>query len=568
MPQHRMITVSNDFQEVVGRAPLRVGVLLNTLKVPAWVAAILEEIERGSFARIELVAVNDTQPQRRSAMQKLALNRTRLLYAAYRSVDERTARCTPDAFRPTDVTPLLTRATIISISPRRTRFSDYFPDAAIRQIVDADLDVILRFGFRILRGPILQTARYGVWSYHHGDNQVHRGGPSGFWEVFEGDAVTGAVLQVLSDDLDGGTVLARSYVRTNRWSVHRSRNNQYLKSVALAVRALKTLHRQGPGVMSCASGTNGFDPYSRPLYRVPGNRVMTRLLARKSAELVGHQARKLLGRPQWFIAFKTHAGDAPDTTFYRFRPLLPPADRFWADPFPIARNGRHYIFFEEFIRRNGRGHIAVMEINADGTVGAPRVVLERPYHLAYPHIFEWRGELFMVPDSSQARGVQLFRCTRFPGEWTLETVLLEDIPATDATLQQIDGVWWLFTTIADPPAENYETLHLFHAETPMGPWIPHQANPVKIDVRSARPAGRLFEHGAHWYRPAQDCSIRYGYGIQVNRIERLDRHDYREQVTATIGPGWYPGLVGTHTLNHCPGMTVIDGRRRMHRRWV
>jgi hypothetical protein len=81
---------------------------------------------------------------------------------------------------------------------------------------------------------------------------------------------------------------------------------------------------------------------------------------------------------------------------------------------------------------------------------------------------------------------------------------------------------------------------------------------VKSDVRSARPAGRLFRHGGHWYRPAQDCSVRYGYATVVHRIERIDREEYREVEASRIFPNWLPDMAGTHTLNAAGGLTVVD----------
>ena len=47
--------------------------------------------------------------------------------------------------------------------------------------------------------------------FHRGSKRANRGGPPGFWEVMDGEPVTGAVLQVLSEDLDAGLVLARSF---------------------------------------------------------------------------------------------------------------------------------------------------------------------------------------------------------------------------------------------------------------------------------------------------------------------------------------------------------------------
>jgi methionyl-tRNA formyltransferase len=101
------------------------------------------------------------------------------------------------------------------VDPITTRFVHRFPDDAIEQIREKKLDVLIRFGFNILRGEILTAARYGVWSYHHGDNDYYRGGPAYFWEVLEGNPVSGATLQVLTEELDAGTVLYKGLFATH-----------------------------------------------------------------------------------------------------------------------------------------------------------------------------------------------------------------------------------------------------------------------------------------------------------------------------------------------------------------
>jgi len=30
---------------------------------------------------------------------------------------------------------------------------------------------------------LLNASKYGVWSFHHADNSINRGGPAGFWEI-------------------------------------------------------------------------------------------------------------------------------------------------------------------------------------------------------------------------------------------------------------------------------------------------------------------------------------------------------------------------------------------------
>jgi hypothetical protein len=240
---------------------------------------------------------------------------------------------------------------------------------------------------------------------------------------------------------------------------------------------------------------------------------------------------------------------------------VPPRDRFWADPFPIKFEGKTYIFVEEYPYRTRKGHIAVLEIDERGRFGGCRKVLERDYHLSYPFVFPFRGTYYMIPETTASRTVELYRCVEFPHRWEFDRALLTDIRAADATLAEHDGLWWMFANVpVDGALNDYEELHLFYAESPLGPWRPHRRNPIKSDVRSARPAGRLFRRGDVWYRPAQNCMEGYGSSIVVNRITRWDLESYAEVEAAQILPDWDPAIERTHTLNACDHLLVVDAR--------
>ena len=113
---------------------------------------------------------------------------------------------------------------------------------------------------------------------------------------------------------------------------------------------------------------------------------------------------------------------------------------------------------------------------------------------------------------------------------------MENVRAVDATLERIGDLWWLFVNIAVEGASTNDELHLFYATTPLGPWQPHRRNPVKSDVRSSRPAGKLFHWKAALYRPAQDSSVAYGHAISINRIERLSASEFEEVEVSRIVP--------------------------------
>jgi len=107
--------------------------------------------------------------------------------------------------------------------------------------------------------------------------------------------------------------------------------------------------------------------------------------------------------------------------------LDPPRGGFWADPFPLQRDGRSYIFFEELPAGSSKAHISVIEVNRDGSTSAPVKVLERDYHLSYPFLVEEGGELYMIPETASNRTVEVYRCVDFPTKWKLERVLLKDV---------------------------------------------------------------------------------------------------------------------------------------------
>jgi hypothetical protein len=539
---------------------LKVGVMLDSMTQAQWVYDTLADVQRSNFARLALVIENaDPDRPEHGFVRRLLKNRSRIAYALYSRLDDRLFRRQPDAFTEVTVAPLLEGVPVVKARPVKKRFSDYFEPSAVAEIRAHDLDVVLRFGFRILRGEALALARHGVWSYHHGDNLVNRGGPPGFWEVMDGEPVTGSVLQVLGDELDNGRVIYRSHALTDRRSVRRNMENFYRKSATFVIRKLRDLAERGPAALDCDAHARTFVPYSRRLYREPGNIEMLALGARLAGRYAADKLRDAVFVDQWALACRMHPGsDGPDTAMHRFKLLQPPRDRFWADPFPVADRNRHFVFVEELPYATNKGHISVLELDRGGALQRVERVLETAHHLSYPFVFEWRGAHYMAPESGARRRVELYRATAFPGGWMLEDVLLDGVYAVDPTLVEIEGTWWMFVNVGVDGTLNYDELHVYHAPSPFGPWTPHRGNPVKSDVRCARPAGRLFRWNGDLYRPAQDCSGLYGSAIVFNRVTRLTPSEFEETAVSRLEPRWAPHLLGTHTINAAPGITVTD----------
>ena len=535
------------------KRPLRIGLLVDSLTQPRWISKIINDMRSSDFAEICLVVKNEATSEPRGRLQSYWKNRKYLLYALYNRVDNRVSLAEDDAFEDVDIGDLLSGVPVLGVMPVMKKFSDWFPDDAVEKIRSFDLDVVISHGFRILRGEALRIAKHGVWSYHHGDNLVNRGGPAGFWEVMDGSPISGAVLQILSEDLDNGEVISRGWSRTiDRFSVKGSRNNLYWRSSSFVLRKLKELYENG----KVTSDANVFRPYYNRLLKMPTNAELLPRLCKLTWSYAAQKVRYSFFFDQWQLAFRfRNSPDDPNNSFYRFNYLVPPKDKFWADPFPVKYEGKYFVFFEEYLYKDEKAHISVIELSKSGASEATPV-LKRDYHLSYPFMLRWNDRYFMIPETAGNKTIEVYSTDRFPHEWKLETVLLEGIAARDATLFEVEGVWWMFVAIAD--TEFSDELHLYYSESPLGPWKPHAKNPVRSDVRNSRPAGRPFYWKRDLYRPAQDSSQRYGYGMRINKVVELTPTEFREEEVSQILPQWRKDLRGTHTLNMCDDLTVID----------
>lgn len=576
-PDPLPISMPDDSRATV---PIRVVLLLDSLTVPHWVAEQILAILRSDFAEIVGLVLNNGAVDgagshaRRSLFTRAANAwrlRNRVLLERYLRFDARRYPAAgADPFAPSNLTSALAAVPRIVANPRRTAFSDYLDDEALAGLRAMQSDVAVRFGFRILRGGVLGTPRYGVWSYHHGDNSVNRGSPAGLWEVFRGWPSTGAVLQKLSEDLDGGIALARTRVATNPISVHQNRIALYFAAAPLLVQKLRDLSRLGASAVEAMPNEPPFAPYSNRLFVAPTLRELTKGVVSLLVRLISRKMRVSRAKEQWQLAYGfdrrvSSSNSVPQTAMFRLKALVPPADRFWADPCVVQMDDRSFVFFEELEFAENKGRICVVEMGAAGRIGDPCTVINAPHHLSYPFVFRYQDEWYMYVESSACGAQEVYRATSFPHGWVLDRALALGQPVVDPTIAQLNGRWWLFAGTQPALESTYDDLSLFYSDSPLGPWTPHPANPVISDASRARPAGRLFESGNAVIRPGQNCTPTYGSGIVFNRIVRIDTDAYVEETVSRIEPAWSPGLKGIHTISAAGPLTVVDARVTLSR---
>lgn len=535
--------------------------LLDTAIQPSWISDAIEQVQTSSFAQVThvLYSTHALNGHRGApAVRSLALRG--LLHA-----DRWMFRRSPDPLIKTSILPLMSDATRVSLST-----DERLLQATLTSLREADLDVILCLGAINTGNVLADVARHGVWYFPEWEERVRRGVPIGFAETASGRPVVETSLNRVSSDGYSSNVLCRSVSAANAYSPHYTERRILWSMANFPARALKNLATAGlQDDMKTEDGQLRSVINPRPP-ALPDNLATMGIATRLATRLLSYAGRAAFSRTEWSLAVGRDASIGLDVVERgipegAFVPVKNPPDRFWADPFPVTDGTRQWLFVEEFPHSASRAHLAVMAIDSDGRLGPSVPILYCPYHLSYPFVFQWNGDWYLIPESGENLSVDLYRSVRFPYEWVHERRLVVGVRAVDTTLAEIDGRWWMFTTIAPRGGSENDELHIFHAASPLGPWTPLPANPQISDVRRARSAGRVFQYDGSWFRPAQDCSRRYGYAMNINRITELSANTYAEEPIARIDPTWAKGLLGTHTFNHDGGPAVIDGERR---RWT
>lgn len=551
---------------------LRVGILVDSLTLPAWVRHILTGIAASNHSELACVVerVGAPAPARRLDLFVDPARRRHLLYDRYLRWDSSRHAPPPaqDPFHQQDCTDLLGALPRLRVTPLPGKLVHRFGDADLAKLAEWTPDVLLRFGFNILRGPVLQAARYGVWSFHHGDNNIYRGGPAHFWELVERAPLTGVLLQVLTEELDGGLVLAKGLVRTEHGiSLARNRFNPYWMGTQFVVRKLRELHEHGWDYVREHGVPNEPTASAQRIYKRPDNGEIARFLVpRLAAGIVRRLRPAAPGVDFWRMAVRRTANGHPaalESVFPsgEFRWLEAPTGHFYADPFLLAddQGGLPWIFFEDYDYAAGRGTLAVARLTGEGTLGPVSPILTRPYHLSFPHVFRHAGQLWMIPESANSNAVELFSAPHPAGPWTHRADLLESVRAVDTVVWEENGQWHMFTCLYGPHRSGPE-LWLFTADALTGPWKPHPASPVSSSITDCRPGGGVLFSGGRRYRVSQDGSRAYGYRLGLHEIVRLDEKRYEERTVAHVSPESIPGALGVHTYNRCPGWEAIDGK--------
>lgn len=460
--------------------------------------------------------------------------------------------------RRTDLSNMLQGVPVLPCQTmNKGKFSRYLLPKDIEAISGYNLDFIIRFAFGIVRGPILDIPRYGIWSFHHDDIEKYRGGPPSFWEIYRRDPITGAVLQRISGRLDGGVILRKGYFRTAMTSYRLNRDMVYMGSIGWPAQVCRELLLNPSEVVSRLT-----ENASIPIDRSPTAWQLLRFIGKTALYYLQAQWNNLFYADQWNIGILTCSigsflGNTSLESVNWFKPN--PRHIFIADPIPLACD-TNTLLVEGFNYRLGKGYLLAYDIHTR-QIQARKVLPVCNSHISYPFSFFDGEKCWCVPEAAATGRLDAWEWDSDRGSWQLGYTLV-DKPVLDPTILYFNGKWWLFGTLANDQSDV--NLYIWYANRPEGPWEPHLLNPVKCDIRSSRPAGPFFEADGVLFRPAQNCSKTYGGSITINKVVKLTPYSFEEEAVTEILPhrkSPYPD--GVHTIAVVGNQVVVDSKRRI-----
>jgi hypothetical protein len=527
------------------------GILCNSFELQRWQMAIIDHLSQNDIKPVLLI-MPSLQPELRPSFVDKLRNypyKNLIFRVYYRFVLK------PKAKQTLLMDASLRTIPSISCKVEKKGIGEYFRQDDIDKIKSSGATFLIRFGFGILKGDILDCTKFGVWSFHHDDPEVVRGVPSNFWELAEGLTVNGAILQRLTTKIDAGIVLRQGWFGTISHSWEANIDQAYWGT---ALWPLAVCNQLIHGKAFPDKAEVLIKP--SPMRFAPTNHAMVKMLAKMWANKLVFHLKELFITEKWQIGLmnKPYRDVLMKNETLQAECILKGRSKshYLADPHLFTHKHSTYVLYEDYDYKDRHGRIYIQEFDT-GLLpkAAPRRAIERPYHLAFPFVMEHEGNTYCLPENSLGNSLDIYQFNPDSKQFTFKQTLIPDVAAIDPVLFKHQSKWWLFCS--DKKSTN-TLLNIWFADDLFGPWQPHLLNPVKTDIRSARPAGPICKVDGRLIRPAQDCARYSGHRIAVMEIETLTPIEFSEKLIHYLEFTTPSTVKGIHTLSGNDHYTAFD----------
>lgn len=230
-----------------------------------------------------------------------------------------------------------------------------------------------------------------------------------------------------------------------------------------------------------------------------------------------------------------------------------------ADPFLFEKDGKTFLFAELYDKKEGLGKIGYSVFDGR-SFSEWTVVISEKWHLSYPNIFEYNGDIYIVPEANESNTLYAYRAVEFPGRWEKCEPFVQGRRFTDTTFLSTDDSRYAFTY--EIGLSGRDSLLRFNIDENGNIDTGTELN-VSDNDGSARPGGRFFyDSDGSLIRTSQDCADDYGSGLVFSRVKDCTPESYDEEVILKIHPGDIRinrhFISGIHTYNATDSIEAVD----------
>ena len=521
------------------RSHIRLGLLLDSPAASKYVrdfAALVQSQHNLTIATALLISPGKNYPANRTTLGNCFF---KLIVAIERILLRKNKRHY-DHFNTFDISTIIPGGPIIDLKD----------DGAWSTIGLLNIDLFIAFS-KVVPQKLPAAARLGVVRLTH-SGELTKSGPAGFWEVYTRKDVTGFAVERLTSTAQATDVLLAGYAGTQFYYLLNQatlfeKSHYYLFKTIERIRCLS----ETPKDCADTLPSPAFPEIPSAPQSISYLLGLTYLIAGKTREKFHNFER------QWNVGYVRSDWRRATSAYVCI--IENPPRHILADPFVVSRRGKTFCFVEDLDGTTNRGKITVYSVDKDDPTYVG-IALTEDCHLSFPYMFEYRGELYMCPETSEKQEIRIYRCADFPLRWKLEKVLMKDISAVDTLLFERNGRWWMMTN-TDPAkwGDHSLELRIFSATSPLDDvWTPHPGNPFLIDASRTRNGGIVLE-GDRIFRVAQGQGFdMYGKRTTINEIVQLDENSYAERCIHEISPVVESGIAGTHHLHTNGAITTFD----------
>lgn len=237
----------------------------------------------------------------------------------------------------------------------------------------------------------------------------------------------------------------------------------------------------------------------------------------------------------------------------KFKVIMPSLKYGYADPFPVIYNGKHYIFAEIMDKFTEHGCIGVCCIEEHSKFVK---VIDEPFHMSYPNVFELDGTYYMIPETHEARDIRLYVSDDFPYKWKLKKILVSDQNVADFSFFIKGDIMYAIAWDNDRKSSHLYRVSLNNFET-------EELFPNREALIDMRPGGNFYTSNDKLIIPLQECSRCYGEYLRFvetkvftdNNIEQKELFQLKSKDVKVDKLIIYDRL---HTYNRVDDFEVID----------